>query len=88
VNKPESGNESENALARLGAAGDNTIISLNDLAQIFHRHPESIKRAIERGELPPPVKFLGVRAWTVKVIVQHIEARLAEAEQEREKPQA
>ena len=86
--KEQSGTESGFELARLGAAGDNTIISLNDLAQIFHRHPESIKRAIERGELPPPVRFLGVRAWTVKVIVQHIEARLAEAEQEHGKPQA
>ena len=86
MNKPQSGNESESALARLGSEGDNIIISLNDLTQIFHRHTDTIKRAIERGELPPPVRFMGLQVWTAKVIIRHIEERLAEAERERGKP--
>ena len=39
--------------------------------------PGVIKRAVERGELPRPVRFLGKNTWTVDIIIRHIEEQLA-----------
>ena len=43
---------------------------------------ETIKRAVERGELPRPVRLMGKNTWTAGAIVRHLEARL-EAEARR-----
>ena len=42
----------------------------------------SVKRAVQRGELPPPCRLFGGNAWTAGAIVQHIEKRLDQAAQE------
>ncbi len=54
------------------------------MAHLFNRHVVSVKRAIQRGELPPPCKLFGANVWTVGVIVKHIESRLELASQEAE----
>jgi hypothetical protein len=53
-----------------------TLISESKLAQMARRHVTSVKRAIQRGELPPPVPLFGTNVWTVAVILDHISARL------------
>lgn len=58
------------------------IITEKALAHLFQRHPVSIKRAVRRGELPPPCRLFGGNAWTVGVIISHIEKRLEEAAKE------
>jgi hypothetical protein len=68
----------------LGALGAGAIVTEAGLAKLLHRHPTSIKRAVDRGELPEPCRMLGAPCWTVGVIVRHIEARLAEAAREAE----
>jgi len=55
---------------------DAAIITESGLATLFHRHPISIKRAVERGELPPPTKLMGKPIWTAGSIRCHIEQRL------------
>jgi hypothetical protein len=42
---------------------------------------ESVKRAVDRGELPPPVRLMGKNTWTARVIIEHIETRLRTAAQ-------
>jgi hypothetical protein len=54
-----------------------TLISVSKLAQMAGRHVTSVKRAVQRGELPPPVPLLGDNVWTVAAILEHISARLA-----------
>ena len=46
------------------------------LGVLFSRHESSIKRAVERGELPPPVRLFGQNAWTAGVLIRHLEDRL------------
>jgi predicted DNA-binding transcriptional regulator AlpA len=53
-----------------------TLISESKLAQMAGRHVTSVKRAIQRGELPPPVPLFGASVWTVAAILEHINARL------------
>jgi hypothetical protein len=58
-----------------------TLISESKLAQMAGRHITSVKRAVQRQELPPPVPFLGANVWTVAVLLEHISARLETARQ-------
>lgn len=68
-----------------GALNPETIITEEGLARIFHRHPQSVKRAVERGELPQPCKLFGATTWTVGVLVRHFEQRLVDAAKESER---
>jgi hypothetical protein len=72
-------------VSELGKLGSGAVISEQALARIFHRHPVSIKRAVARGELPPPTRLLGGPVWTVGALIRHIEERLAKAQREQEK---
>jgi hypothetical protein len=64
------------------------IIDEVALAEIFHRHPVSIRRAVGRGELPPPVRLFGQRTWTARAILSHLDERLEAARQNRERTAA
>jgi hypothetical protein len=72
-------------IQELGELGSGAVITESGLAKLIHRHPISVKRAVERGELPPPVRLFGRPAWTVGVIVRHLEARLEQAAKEAER---
>jgi hypothetical protein len=72
-------------IAALGELKPRTVITEDGLAQLFDRCTTSVKRAVERGELPPPCRLFGGNVWTVESVLQHIEARLEDAAQERER---
>ncbi len=76
-------------IARLGELGPAAIISESGLAELFHKHPASIRRATEeRGEFPRPVRIMGQRCWTCRALVEHIEKRLADEAKEAERTAA
>jgi predicted DNA-binding transcriptional regulator AlpA len=58
---------------------DATLITPKALARALGRSESSVKRAVGRGELPPPVRVAGASRWTVGTIVRHVEKRLADA---------
>ena len=68
----------------LGELPPGAILYEHRLAELFCRHPTSIKRAVQRGELPPPVRLFGTNAWTAGVLVQHIEKGLETAARKQE----
>jgi len=69
----------------LGELGPGAIITEAALAKMLKRHQVTLKRAVQRRELPPPVRLLGGPVWTVGVIVRHLEARLAAAAKDAER---
>jgi len=71
-------------IAELGALGPGAVITEEGIARLFDRHPASVKRAVERGELPPPCRLFGKNAWTVGVLIRHIEDRLTRAANDAE----
>ena len=71
-------------VAQLGELGSGAVITEEALGRLFSRHPTSVKRAVERSELPPPCRLFGQNTWTVGVLVAHIERRLAQAAREVE----
>jgi hypothetical protein len=66
-------------IAALGEMKPGTIVTEEGLAQLFKRHVVSVKRAIERGELPPPCRLFGASVWTAGALVRYIEGRLDQA---------
>ena len=71
-------------IATLGELKPGAVITEEGVAFLFKRHVTSIKRAVLRGELPPPCRMFGGNVWTAGVVLTHIEARLAEAAKEAE----
>lgn len=69
----------------LGELGPGALVTEAGLARLLHRHPSAIKRAVQRGELPPPIRLLGAPAWTCGAVVRHLEARLEAAAKEAER---
>lgn len=45
------------------------------LGRMLARCKKSVQRAWRRGELPPPVTFLGRHVWLVGTILDHFHAR-------------
>ena len=66
-------------IAALGELQPGAVVTEEGVAQLFGRCATSVKRAVARGELPPPTRIFGSSAWTVGVLVGHIENRLKEA---------
>ena len=66
-------------IAALGELKSGSIITEEGVASLFNRHITSVKRAVQRGELPPPCRLFGAGVWTAGAIVRHIEQRLEQA---------
>ena len=58
------------------------------LGRMLGRCRKSIGRAWRRGELPPPVTFLGRHVWLVGTILDHFRARQDAAVREAAKREA
>ncbi len=74
----------EGIIRELGDLPPDAVVSEDALAKIFDRHRVSIKRAVERGELPPSVRLFGEPIWTVRALRDHLSKRLEEAKKEVE----
>ena len=70
-------------ISQLDELGEGAIIFERGLANLFDRHPASIKRAVDRGELPVPVRLLGQAAWTAGVLLRFLEDRQIQAAKEK-----
>ena len=73
--------ESFGIVKDFGELPPGAIVTEVALARIFDRHDVSVKRAVERGKLPPSVRIFGKPVWTVRAILAHIESRLEAAKQ-------
>jgi hypothetical protein len=69
----------------LGELKPGTVITEEGLAHLFQRHVVSVKRAVQRGELPPPCRLFGINVWTAGAVIRYIESRLDRAAQEAER---
>ena len=72
-------------IAALGELQSGAVVTEEGVAQLFGRCAASVKRAVARGELPPPTRLFGSSAWTVGVLVGHIESRLHQAAAEAQR---
>ena len=83
----EDNGSSSGIIRELGDLPAEAVVTEQALAKIFDRHRVSIKRAVERGELPPSIRLFGEPVWTVKALREHLTKRLDEARKESEQLQ-
>jgi len=69
-------------IAELGELGPGAVVMEKGLAAMFDRSESSVRRAVDRGELPPPCRLFGKKAWTAGSIVAHIEGRMQDVAEE------
>lgn len=69
-------------IRQMGDLAPYTIVTEEALAKMFKRHGASVRRAVGRGELPPPIRMFGKPCWTVRAIRDHVEQQLACAHKE------
>jgi hypothetical protein len=79
------GNNLLGIIAVLGDLKSGAIITEEGVARVFNRHVASVKRAVQRGELPPPTRLFGQNVWTVGILIRHIEGRLDQAAKDVER---
>ena len=75
-------------VAELAALPAGTPVDEAALARMFTCCRASIKRAVQRGELPAPTRMFGRPFWTAGAVVRHVEGRLTEAQKEAEREAA
>jgi hypothetical protein len=63
-------------IERLALLPGGAIVTEAGLAGLFNRCTASVKAAIDRGELPRPVRVFGKPCWTAGSIIRHLESRL------------
>ena len=84
VQQQQEQTEEAGIIRQLGRLEPGALVTEDGLARLLGRHPCTIRRAVDRGELPVPVKMLGKPTWTAAIILRHIETRLAQAQKEAE----
>jgi len=71
-------------ISSLAELNENAIIPEKALADIFSCSTITIKRAVDRGELPQPIRMFAKPSWTAGNILRHVNTRLEEAQREAE----
>jgi predicted DNA-binding transcriptional regulator AlpA len=69
----------------LGALPAGALVTEAGLAEMLHLDKRTIRRMVQRGELPPAVRFGGHATWLAGKIIAHFEARAERAERTQEK---
>jgi len=72
--------DSNGIIMRLGELPNGAIVDEEAIAEIFGRCSVSVKRAVDRGELPVPIRLFGKPCWTAGKIISYLEERLRVAE--------
>jgi predicted DNA-binding transcriptional regulator AlpA len=85
----ETDNKDDNSpsprVSLAASISDGCILSQDEIAGIFDVAPSTVWRAVQRGDLPPPVKLFNKNTWTGAAIRQHLEDRLEKERETRQK---
>lgn len=76
TNRSKKEHRSQEVCRELADLPSGTLLYENGLARILGKKTRSIRRAVERGELPMPTRLMGRRVWTVGALVRHMEKRM------------
>lgn len=74
VDSSNAGNSS-GIVTCLAELPENAHLDAVALGRILGRCKKTIQRAVRRGELPPPIRFMGRHVWLVGTILRHFEER-------------
>jgi len=72
---PPGGSPRAGVVTALAELPPDAHLDAEALGRILGRCKKTIQRAVRRGELPPPIKFMGRHVWLVRTILEHMGAR-------------
>ena len=58
-----------------------TLLTLNGMAQIFGKSPNTIMRAVAEGRLPKPFRIFSQHCWRVGEVDAFLQKRMRDAQQ-------
>ena len=76
VEQIEAASAHAGVFAAIGALPAGAVVTEDGLAKMWGKCKASIKAAVERGELPRPVRLMGKNSWTAGSIIRHHENRM------------
>lgn len=79
---PDGGGEVIRKLAELPSQAQ---VDCEALGLMLGRCKKSVQRAVRRGELPPPFRFMGKHVWLVNTVLKHMQLQQNAALQEASK---
>ena len=66
-----------------------TLLTLNGMAQVFGKSPNTIMRAVGEGRLPKPFRIFSQHCWRVGEVDGFLQKRMRDAQQDAaERPRA
>jgi predicted DNA-binding transcriptional regulator AlpA len=75
----------DGVITELAELPRSATLNAEALARILGRHKKTVSRSVRRGDLPQPFSMGGRHTWTVGAILDHFEAKQAEAIAHHEK---
>ena len=82
---PASAGRSGLVLDELARLPEKAILDETALAKSLHVAPRTLRRMVNRWQLPPPVRLGGRGVWFAGRVLAHIEAAAMRAEKDAEK---
>ncbi len=69
---------------RLNELDPHDLLTYDGMREIFDcGSDDAINDAVDRGELPPPIKFFGNHMWLASMVIQHIQWQAQSVRTER-----
>ena len=79
--------EALDVISELANLPPGTLLTLNGMAQVFGKSPNTIMRAVGEGRLPKPFRIFSQHCWRVGEVDGFLQKRMRDAQQD-ERPRA
>ena len=73
--------EALDVISELANMPPGTLLTLNGMAQVFGKSPNTIMRAVSEGRLPRPFRIFSQHCWRVGEVDGFLQRRMRDAQQ-------
>ena len=78
--------EALDVISELASLPPGALLTLNGMAQVFGRSPNTIMRAVGEGRLPKPFRIFSQHCWRVGEVDGFLQKRMRDAQQDAVEP--
>ena len=78
--------EALDVISELASLPPGALLTLNGMAQVFGRSPNTVMRAVAEGRLPKPFRIFSQHCWRVGEVDGFLQKRMRDAQQDAEEP--
>ena len=89
VGRDDEHAEALDVISELASLPPGALLTLNGMAQVFGKSPNTIMRAVAEGRLPKPFRIFSQHCWRVGEVDGFLQKRMRDAQQNAvERPRA